>query len=122
MKKTNYDYRAAMYSDIKDYITENIDLADYENREDLEQKLNDTLWCEDSVTGNASGSYFFSTYKAEEALCHNWDLLAEAVEEFGSDIDILKSGAEACDVTIRCYLLGEMISAVLDDLYNDFDE
>lgn len=119
MKKTKYDYRAAMYDDIKNYITENIDFADYEDREDLEQKLYNDLWCEDAVTGNGSGSYFFNTYKAEEAICHNLDLLGEAVEEFGGDMDVLKSGAEACDVTIRCYLLGEIIHTVLDELLDN---
>ena len=122
MTKTNYDYREAMYEDIKEYITENIDLFKHENREELERELNDILWCEDSVTGNGSGSYFFNTYKAEEAICHNLDLLGEAIEEFGSDMDVLKDGAEACDVTIRCYLLGDMIHAVLDELLDELDK
>lgn len=42
---------------------------------------------------------------------------AKALEEFGQDgTDVLKEGAEAMDVTIRCYLLGQAIAAVLDDL------
>ena len=123
MTRTNYDYREAMYTDINEYITENIDLSEYADREELEQELNEILWCEDSVTGNGSGSYFFNTYKAEEAICHNLDILAEAMEEFCSDMDVLKNGAEACDVTIRCYLLAEIIHTVLDDLYNnDLDD
>lgn len=70
----------------------------------MEQDLNDTLFTCDSVTGNASGSY------TEEYLCHNWDLLVEALTEFGSDMSYLGRGAEACDVTIRCYLLGQAIT------------
>ena len=78
---------------------------------------NDILWVDDGVTGNGSGSYYFNTWKAEEALCHNWDLLAEACEEFGQDIgEAFKQGVEACDVTIRCYLLGQAIAAALDEL------
>lgn len=50
---------------------------------------------------------------------HNLDLLAEACEEFGGALDVLKDGAEACDVTIRCYLLGEAITEVIDDLEKD---
>ena len=111
-----YDYKEAVKDDVRDYIKYDIDLTDYEDREELEQDLNDRLFCNDSVTGNASGSYTFSTWKAEEYLCHNLDLLGEAVEEFGGATDVLKNGAEACDVTIRCYLLPEAISEVLDEL------
>lgn len=118
-----YDYRLAVAEDVREYINENIDLKEYEGRrEELEEKLNDDLWIADSVTGNGSGSYFFSTYKAEEALLHNLDLLSEACEEFGSGVDILKDGAEACDVTIRCYLLSGCIAEVLDELSDDLEE
>lgn len=119
MTNTNYNYREAMYDDIKEYISENITLSDYDDREDLEEYLNDTLWTEDSITGNASGSYWFNTYKAEEAICHNWDILAEACNEFCCEADILNKGAEWADVTIRCYLLGEIIGTVLDEVYDD---
>ena len=82
----------------------------------MEQELNDTLFVNDSVTGNASGSYTFSTWQAEENLCHNFELLTEALTEFGCDLSYLEKGAEACDVTIRCYLLGQAISEVLDEI------
>lgn len=109
-----YNYRNAVTADILDYIRENHDTFDFTDREALESTLHDDLWLCDSVTGNASGSYTFSTWQAEENLCHNLDLLAEAVEEFGGGIDVLENGAEVCDVTIRCYLLGECIAAALD--------
>lgn len=111
-----YDYRSAVCEDIRKYIKENDVRITSENREEIEESLREDLWADDSVTGNASGSYTFNTWKAEECLCHNLDLLAEACDEFGSDIDVLKDGAEACDVTIRCYLLPECISSVLDEL------
>lgn len=54
-------------------------------------------------------------------MSHNWDLLAEALENFGQDgTDILKQGAEAMDVTIRCYLLGQAIAEVLEE--DDIEE
>lgn len=111
-----YDYLEAVKEDVKNYIEENDIKVTSENRDELEEQLNDDLFCDDSVTGNASGSYTFNTWQAEENLCHNLDLLAEACEEFGSSMDILKDGAEACDVTIRCYLLNQAISEVLDEL------
>lgn len=111
-----YDYLEAVKADVKNYIEENGIKVTSENREELEEQLNDDLFCNDSVTGNGSGSYTFNTWRAEEYLCHNLDLLAEACEGFDSSMDILKDGAEACDVTIRCYLLGQAISEVLNEL------
>ena len=112
-----YDYRDEMKKDVRRYVKEEITLSDWDSRGDLEEHLNDVLWTEDSVTGNGSGSYTFSTWQAEENLCHNWDLLAEAICEFGLDKDyLLERGAEAADVLIRCYLLGGVISEVLDEL------
>lgn len=112
-----YNYREHVSDDIRGYIQENVDLEGWKGRRDeLEEALQDELWTADSVTGNASGSYYCNAWRAEEALCHNWDLLADALEEFGGDTDILRQGPEACDVTIRCYLLGACLSEVLDEL------
>lgn len=81
----------------------------------MQESLYDEMFISDSVTGNASGTYTFNAWVAEENLCHNLDLLKEACEEFGSSCDILDS-VECCDVTIRCYLLGSALSEVLDEL------
>ena len=113
----NYNYMEQVTTDAKEAILENMKFWNFNDREELEEVAHDELWADDSVTGNGSGSYFFSTWKAEEALCHNRDLLAEACDEFGQDIgEAVKQGAEACDVTIRCYLLGQAIAAALDEL------
>jgi hypothetical protein len=121
---TTYNYLEAVTEDVKTYIDNEITLTDYASREQLENYLEDTLLNEDSVTGNASGSYYCNAWKAEEALCHNWDILADALKEFGGDTDILRQGTEACDVTIRCYLLSQAISEVLDEMEENgaFDE
>ena len=114
---TNYNYKKAVKADIKSYIDENINLADYADKEELQEYLQDTLWAEDSVTGNGSGSYTCNTYEAENNIAHNWDLLNEALEEFGqTDINVLEKGAEWADVTIRCYLLSECIAEVLEEV------
>lgn len=112
----NYNYLEQVTADAKEAILENMEYWSFDDREELEEVAHDELWADDSVTGNGSGSYFFNAWKAEEALCHNWDLLADAIEEFGDNTDILRQGAEACDVTIRCYLLGQAIAAALDEL------
>lgn len=111
------DYLKEMKENIKNYIDENDIIITEDNKEEIEKKLNDDLWIDDSVTGNASGSYTFSSYQAEENIAHNLDLLQEALEEFGeTHINILKKGAEWCDVTIRCYLLSQAISEVLEEI------
>ena len=113
-----YNYEEAVKNDVRSWIEDNVKFSEWEgDREGLEEYLNDELFVVDSVTGNGSGSYTFNTWKAEENICHNMELLGEACEEFGCDAgQMLKKGAEACDVTIRCYLLGPAIAAVLDEL------
>ena len=117
-----YNYRETVRNDvieqIKDGYKENsLRLYKEEGREALEEYLNDELWADDQVTGNASGSYTFNTREAEENLCHNMSLLEEACDEFGQDVgEAVKRGAEYCDVTIRCYLLGGAISEAIDEL------
>lgn len=117
-----YDYLEAVKEDVLNYINEDGIVVTSENRNEVEQELNDTLFTCDSVTGNASGSYTFNAWKAEEYLCHNWDLLGEALTEFGCDMNYFGRGAEACDVTIRCYLLGQAISEVLDEVEKEKEE
>lgn len=113
-----YNYLSAVKEDVKDYINYNHITINEDNREEIEQDLNDKLFCEDSVTGNASGSYTFNIWQSEENLRHNWDLLSEALSEFGCDVTYLERGAEACDVIIRCYLLPQAISEVIDEIIN----
>lgn len=116
-----YDYLEAIKADVLDYIKAEVDLSEYITMEDLVDTLNEELWACDSVTGNASGSYTFNAYKAEEYICHNLDLLFEAMREFGCEYDCLEKGAEWCDVTIRCYLLEQAISEAMKEIEADFE-
>ena len=120
-----YNYLEAMKSDIKDYIKNEINTANYSDREELENNLNDILWNEDSVTGNASGSYTFNCADAKEYVTDNIDLLAEACKEFGVTNEtvgekFLNEDWEYFDVTIRCYLLNQAISEALDEIDLEF--
>lgn len=125
-----YIYRENVKEDIRNYINEMLEVGQYELKDFVEASENfelfdalyEEMWIADSVTGNASGSYTFSTWEAEENLCHNLDLLEEAIEEFGGNMDVLKDGAETCDVTIRCYLLSECLWSVLGDLEEEATE
>ena len=120
---TEYNYLEAVTENVREYIKNEIDLTEWKgNKEGLEEQLNGDLWVCDSVTGNASGSYYCNTWKAEEALCHNWSELAEALEEFGcSDINPFAKGAEWCDVTLRCYYLGQAIAEALEELAEELE-
>lgn len=121
-----YNYREAICEDIREYIKYHYDADELReqmsDRERFEEHLNDDLWAYDSVTGNGSGSYFFSTWKAEEAICHNYDLLSEAMSEFGCEPNDLAKGAEWADVTIRCYLLNQCIHEVLDEIEEEMED
>lgn len=117
MADERYDYQEAVTDDIRDYFAENeIHLKDYADRDELFEQVRDRLWTCDSVTGNASGSYFCNAWKAEECICHNLDLLTEALNELGGDLTLLENGAETCDVLIRCYLLDQCLNDVIDEL------
>ena len=118
-----YDYLEAMKSDVLDYIREEVNASEFSDREELENKLNDDLFINDSITGNASGSYTFNSYTAKEYVFDNIDLLNEAITEFCEDDVIgekfLNEEWEWMDVTIRCYLLGQAISEALDDMEDE---
>lgn len=117
---TTYNYLEAMKQDVKEYIEENINVTDYETKEDLEEYLNDTLWTEDSVTGNASGSYTFNRATAKKYVDENKDLVNDMMEEFDCKDKVanwwIKDNYEAIDVSIRCYFLGQVISEVLEKI------
>lgn len=122
-----YDYRTTVKEDIKAYILEcmeydNVSKEDFIENSDLAfDSYYDNAFVSDSVTGNASGSYTFNSWKAEENICHNMDLAKEAFEMFGYD-GINTDSAETIDVTIRCYLLGEMWGEAVEELVEELEE
>lgn len=122
-----YNYNEEIFNDVKEAILDNYTEKDIrenlKNRCEWEEKLWDDLWTNDNVTGNASGSYTFSRWQAEDNLAHNGDLIAEALAEFGySGVDLLGKGAEWLDVLIRCYLLPQGVTQVLDELEEEYFE
>lgn len=108
-----YDYREAIKNDIREWLEDN----DFYEPDELYEEL----WINDSVTGNASGSYTFNSYMAQEYVCDNMDDLAGVCEEFGITNEqigekFLNGEWEWMDVTIRCYLLGECLQKVIDEV------
>ncbi len=124
-----YDYEEAVYEDCKsailDMLTEPDCVSDINaiiDKDNLIEYFYDRLWLKDSVTGNASGSYTFNCFMAESYLCHNLYLLEEAWKEFGMPEmkdGVLELDPEACDITIRCYLLRGQLEKVVDDLIEE---
>ena len=98
-------------------IKENMEYANYW------EEMYDMLFIDDSVTGNGSGSYYYNSAKAAEAV-GGIIFDEEAVEEFkamGYDGIPTEMGAESCDVIARCIALG-LVSAELEDYYNGLIE
>lgn len=112
-----YNYHIAVKDDIREYIKENYDSV----TEKMRAVIFDTILGEDSVTGNASGSYTMNRAIAKEYVIENIDLLNRAVDEYGfnkKDIgeQFLSEEWEQLDVLIRLYLVGEYF----DDIFSEF--
>ena len=112
-----YNYHIAVKDDIREYIKENYDSV----TEKMRAEMLDTILREDSVTGDASGSYTMNRAIAKEYVIENIDLLNRAVDEYGfnkKDIgeQFLSEEWEQLDVLIRLYLVGEYF----DDIFSEF--
>ena len=112
-----YNYHEAVKDDIREYIKENYDSV----TEKMRAEIFDTILGEDSVTGNASGSYTMHRATAKEYVIENIDLLNRAVDEYGFDKkdigeQFLSEEWEQLDVLIRLYLVGEYF----DDIFSEF--
>jgi predicted nucleotidyltransferase len=126
-----YNYEEEIKADvldaIRDFYTAEEIRERMEDRERWAEELYDDLWVDDSVTGNASGSYTFDRYTAREYVTSNMELLKDAFYEFGVDSEtiaekLLDEDWEYCDVTIRCYLLNSAIWAALDEIAEEIEE
>lgn len=114
-----YDYRRHEAADIEDWIEDSLgqhDLALLLAGDPQTVNATDVaLWSDDAVTGNGSGSYTFDRLKAERYLYGNWELLADASQEFDVH-DVLDKGAEYCDVLVRTYLFQDCYEQALSNL------
>lgn len=111
------EYMDEVKSDAMDAIKENLEYNDSWD------EMYDSLFMDDSVTGNASGSYYFNTAKAAEAVS-GIIFDSDAVDEFkamGYDGIPTEEGAETCDVIARCICLG-LVSGELEEYYDSLTE
>ena len=118
-----YNYMENVTADAKQAILESLNYWSFTNREELEEIANDSLLVDDRATGHGSGSYTFNREAAKEYVTRSddgMDTLRNAVREFDCEheafSELLEENWEYLDVTIRCYLLGQAISAAIDEL------
>lgn len=115
-----YNYFDAMYDDVMNAINDNDAIYKGLDRDTLENTLNDDLFDDDGVTGNGSGSYTFDSDLAEDYVTEDGkQYINDLIDEFGIPSYELSEHLfdyEYWDVSIRCYLLPQVINAVLDDL------
>lgn len=114
-----YDYRKAIREDILEYFKEH-DITGFVSELEHE-RLYDNMFIDDSVTGNASGSYTLSTWQAEENICHNFDIIDKLQQESGKS-DKGFDNAEYWDVSIRCYLLVHVLNEVISEWNKEHPE
>lgn len=108
----SYDYLQAMTDDILAWFFENnIDVNKLS--EDEAEKIYESLFNEDSITGNGSGSYTFDAYRARRYLFNNNELYMNAADELNADYSFFCSDPESADVIIRCYLLREALDRAI---------
>lgn len=111
------EYQEEVKSDAMEVIKENLE---YVNGWD---KMYDLLFIDDAVTGNGSGSYYFNSYKAAEAvsgIIFDPEVVDE-FKEFGYDGIPTEEGAEAVDVIARCICL-ELVAGELEEYYDSLTE
>lgn len=118
-----YIYENEMKKDviaaIGELILNDSEICMIEDRNEFESRLNDEFWTDDSVTGNASGSYYCNGYKAAEALHGNEWIAEAAAREFCIDSETMANHLfdyEYWDVIVRCYLLPGIIADVVDEI------
>lgn len=128
----NYNYLEAVKEDVKTWLMDNSDQFEEiksDNKIDgaidwdgVKDDLNETLWNEDSITGNGSGSYTFNSEKARKYVLDGdgWQHLEDLVDEgwityesIGKDVT--NYNFEGLDVALRCYFLSQAIEEVIAD-------
>lgn len=121
-----YDYLEEMKKDIIRWINATINVKDYSDKDELYDYLNDALWAEDEITGNGIfGKYFENKEDARIAVMDNFELCNEALTDFCCPkLEVigekfLDADWNYFDCAIRCYLLGQAIEAVVDQIYEE---
>lgn len=102
-------------------------LADWDGAIDRDKILEYLEDC-DSVTGNASGSYWCNSYRAKECVFgdnNSEDYIREIINDYGMEgYEVAEHifDWEYWDVMIRIHVLHEIIDDIVDDLSETNDD
>ena len=121
---TKEDYNEELENDIKDAISIEFEESEIEemSEDDFRNQIELLdLYNRDDVTGNASGSYTFNAWEAEENICHMWDEIQDMIDEGFITIDSFQYRAEGIDVALRCYFLNEALENVISEYGEKYD-
>ena len=111
-----YNYKEEMIDELESMLQDSDINFDGKNRGEAFEELQDLAFDRD-LTGNRTGSYWCNELKAERALLGNFDLVQDALDDFGMesvDSPDLISG-EHLDILVREHLLPAVIDEVLDN-------
>lgn len=105
-----YNYKEQIRKDVKERLLIDGCYDDYKSEMKDVMDVIELICCDDSITGNGSGSYTFSRYEATKNVLENLDEIIEAYRDYGySDKELVDSmynnNYETIDVIYRCYLL-----------------
>ena len=122
-----YNYKDQIRADVKEWIEDNEEQIEGLDRHDAYEVIYDSCWVDDSVTGNASGSYTFSRWEARQNFFNDEDsdeYIDQMIEDGFTTREsvgraVQESQWELLDVSIRCWLLCDAVSDVLDEYYDD---
>lgn len=119
-----YNYRTETKKAVEEYLADNqIEPKGFTCKDAMYERVYDECWIADSVTGNGSGSFTCDREKARECVRGNEELLVQALEEFEGDYKRALTDPEYADVTIRCYILGEIVGEIVQAFKDeDFEE
>lgn len=121
-----HNYMENMKHDIRTYMDENEEwfygmYAENQDRDEWLVAMEDALWCEDSVTGNGSGSYTFSREEAKKCVLDDFDIVSQAIDHFCIPAEevgkrFIAEDWEWFDVAARCFILGSALYEIADEL------
>ena len=122
-----YNYKEQIRADVREWIEDNKEQIEGLDRHDAYDVIYDSCWVSDSVTGNASGSYTFSRWEARQNFFNDEDS-EEYIDQMIEDgftcresvgRAVQESQWELLDVSIRCWLLCDAVTDVVDEIYED---
>ena len=111
---TIQDYKDEILNDVLQQAKEN------KGYYDSLDTFRDACFLSDSITGNSSGSYTFNSQQAKENIEDLLfsDELESMFNKYGYESIPYDKGPEYIDVSIRCFLLDEVINENEDKLKN----